>query len=1372
VFVSHAGDDLGWAEEVRSWLVADGHEVFLDRNLRDGLAVGEEWEQRLHERLRWADAVVCVVTAAFLRSVWCTAEVGIARSRGSRVLPVLVEAGVAHPLLPTLQHVDAVADPDGARSELLAALARVDAGGGRGWADGRSPFPGLRPFDVDQHRVFFGRAAEVEQLAARLRSPAERTAGALLVVGPSGCGKSSVVRAGLLPVIAAEPGWWTAGPVLPGRDPVGALARELAYAARRAELAWTVSDVHARLDRDGLGRVADDILVAAPGTPRRLLLVVDQFEELLTQASAAERARFVALLGPAMLGSVRVVATLRSEFLDPLLIDPASADLPQHTHVLQPLRRDALRTVVEGPARLAGIGVDDDLVARLVDDTGGGDALPLLAFTLAELAVGVERGGRLLARRYEQLGGVQGALARHADAALADAVRAGGRRPDEVVTQLLRLVTVDEQGRPTRWRTRRAELSDTAVTELDAFVARRLLTSDSNGDGVVVSVAHEAFLSAWPPLASAIAEASTALRARRGVEQAADAWADSGRPADRLWDGGHLAAALADTGAREERGTRARIVTGRVELTERAQEFLHRSIRRDRRRRRRAISILSVLLVVALVGALVAVIGQRAANEQRGVANEQREAASEQQRIATARQLVAQSETVRNTDQGLALRLALAARKINDNPETRSNLAAAVTGSRAAIPLLDGNFDSPRNVAVAPKRKLLAGGGQGVRLREFTESGAPIDHGLLLNRGDGNDGLDAIDALAFTPDEQHIVTVGFAPNPADPTDPLGFRALTVWDISAPAAPRRLAEPMLIAPTGAGSVSLAIVGDGRTLALAESASVVELWDIRNPAEPRRHPTTIQVETLTDSAQRGVEWLASPLGSSMLAVVGADGWVGFWDVANPELPVRLGEIPGGNEVATDVSTAFADDGRTLALGRRGMPVTLWDLTDPHQPRRTDGGIRGSTGLVAFAPDGNTLATADDSVLLWDVITPGQPREVGRFLNGEMPQALGFAPDGMGIIAAYQETTAIWTLAGPGHPGMVVEWKDDLPGVAEVEAVAVAPDGRTVATAIGDFAKVRAVGTPPRPASTVPASLPAAFVDEHTLALASPDPAAPFVQLWDVTDVADARPTGPRFPHPGRDWVQSVALDPTGRVLVTGGMEHDVRLWEVTFEPGDPAPRRELGDPLQLDGPIIRALAFSPDGRLLVTADGQFVVLWSLADPHRPKRLGSVEATVSERSAMGFADEGRTLLLAGADTTLSVWDVTDPTRPKETGGPPPDGGHERVALVPGDDLLATADGAGGAVLWDLTDRTRPRQLGSVLQAGDTVAALAFSADGRTLATATDTGTTRVWDLNALHDVRRDAAQHACAIAGGLTPDEWARYVSGLTYIDACAP
>jgi len=257
----------------------------------------------------------------------------------------------------------------------------------------------------------------------------------------------------------------------------------------------------------------------------------------------------------------------------------------------------------------------------------------------------------------------------------------------------------------------------------------------------------------------------------------------------------------------------------------------------------------------------------------------------------------------------------------------------------------------------------------------------------------------------------------------------------------------------------------------------------------------------------------------------------------------------------------------------------------------------------------------------------------------------------------------------------------------------------------------------------------------------------------------------------PYPHRRWVRSLASDPAGRVLVTGGSDHDVRLWEVTPEPVGWAPPRELAEPLRLDKPVALALAFSPDGRLLATADGQHVVLWSFADPHRPERLGSVEATVSERSAMVFADDGRTLLLSGADTALSVWDVSDPTAPRRTGGPPPGGGHERVALSGKGDLLATADDSGGVVLWDLTDRTHPRQLGPALQDGDTVASLAFDADGRTLATATRTGTTRVWDLNALHDVRRDSVAHACGIAGAPTPEEWTRYVSGLAYVDTCA-
>jgi hypothetical protein len=239
VFVSHASADLAAAVEIRTWLRDAGHQVFLDRDLAEGIHVGEEWKRRLYKELRAADAVVCVLTDAYRSSEWCSAEVGIADMLGCPLLPVRAGAGVTSALLDGLQYADAHADPGRAQAELIERLGAVDRVGGSGWGDDRSPYPGLKPFEADMARVFRGRSVEVRQLTGRLRSLGERAGGGLLaVVGPSGCGKSSLVRAGLLPAMAGEAGWETAVPFTPGTDPVAALGRALAATANRAGMGW------------------------------------------------------------------------------------------------------------------------------------------------------------------------------------------------------------------------------------------------------------------------------------------------------------------------------------------------------------------------------------------------------------------------------------------------------------------------------------------------------------------------------------------------------------------------------------------------------------------------------------------------------------------------------------------------------------------------------------------------------------------------------------------------------------------------------------------------------------------------------------------------------------------------------------------------------------------------------------------------------------------------------------------------------------------------------------------------------------------------------------------------------------------------------
>jgi TIR domain len=445
VFVSYATPDRAIADEVSSWLRTAGHELFLDHDLRDGISVGEDWKQRLYRALREVDAVIGIVTSSFVASNWCSAELGIADALGCRLMPLRAETGVVHPLMQHLQYVDYQDDSRQARDRVLQALRLLGNGGA--WQEGDNPFPGLEPFTDALSQVFFGRAAETREVGNRLRTMGS-TGGMLAIVGASGCGKSSLVNAGVVPQLDKDPAWLTVPRLVPGSDPLPELARALAVTGNRRGLAWSASDVRSMLEAgtDGLRRVADDLLTIGPVTYQQLLVMVDQGEELFTRTTPAARQRFTQLFSDAVAGPVRIAVVMRSEFLDDLRDLPALANIPIEVYVLASLSQEMLRDVIEQPAKVARLHLDDGLAAALVADTGSGEALPLLAFVLRQLAEGLPPGGRLALSRYHDLGGVQGALIRHADTTLTKAVEISGLTEREVLAGLARLVTVDETG--------------------------------------------------------------------------------------------------------------------------------------------------------------------------------------------------------------------------------------------------------------------------------------------------------------------------------------------------------------------------------------------------------------------------------------------------------------------------------------------------------------------------------------------------------------------------------------------------------------------------------------------------------------------------------------------------------------------------------------------------------------------------------------------------------------------------------------------------------------------------------------------------------------------------------------------------------------
>jgi hypothetical protein len=278
--------------------------------------------------------------------------------------------------------------------------------------------------------------------------------------------------------------------------------------------------------------------------------------------------------------------------------------------VLSPLDREMLRDVIEQPAKVARLRLDDGLAAALVADTGSGEALPLLAFSLRQLADGLPAGGTLTRAHYDDLGGVRGALTRHADAVLADAARASGLGERDVLAGLTRLVTVDETDRRARRRIKPSSLTEPLRVALGVFVERRLLPPGHRHHRHHHRPAH-----------------------RPGRRASG---CSTGRSEHYLWEDERLTATLTTLGMAGDGGFI-------VDLNDRAQAFLdattrhvHPAQERERRRRTRTITVLSILLVLALIAA--------------GIAIWQQQSARSAQHTAIARGMVAQADRIRDQD--------------------------------------------------------------------------------------------------------------------------------------------------------------------------------------------------------------------------------------------------------------------------------------------------------------------------------------------------------------------------------------------------------------------------------------------------------------------------------------------------------------------------------------------------------------------------------------------------------------------------------------------------------------------------------------------------------------------------------------------------
>ncbi|QEV09192.1 trypsin-like peptidase domain-containing protein [Streptomyces prasinus] len=513
-----------------------------------------------------------------------------------------------------------------------------------------SPFRGLSAFEEADAVLFHGRRAESDEVARALA--AERR---VTVVGPSGSGKSSLALAGVAPRLRAEGAQVVVLRPTPGSAPLAVLAAALLPLLEPdpagAERPERVAELAGVLRRQGPADTVARLLHLRRGS--RLLVVVDQFEEVLGLDPAAVDEIADLLTGDTLPGTVRVLITLRADFLEPVLAHPRlGPEIGGHLHALAPLDPGRLREIVTAPVdAVPGVSYEPHLADRIIADTGTEPgALPLLGLTL-DLLWQRQEGGLLTHRAYDELGRVSGALGEHADRVWDVCVPP---EDEETARRLFtRLVRVPAGlPAPTRRTALRTELGAEEWRVAQRLAGTRLLVTGRNAEGTeTVELAHEALITQWEKLSDWTTGDRAFLEWRAELQQDMDRWEQAERAPQLLPTPLLLARSEQWLNERGE------------ELTDAERHYLDaaRTHRRARARRRRAV-LSAISLAVLLV--LVALSSFYATRE------ESRERAAE----AASRALAVAAADDTRTEPALGVLKALAAHGTAPTQEARNEL--------------------------------------------------------------------------------------------------------------------------------------------------------------------------------------------------------------------------------------------------------------------------------------------------------------------------------------------------------------------------------------------------------------------------------------------------------------------------------------------------------------------------------------------------------------------------------------------------------------------------------------------------------------------------------------------------------------------------
>ena len=1041
------------------------------------------------------------------------------------------------------------------------------------------PYPGLSAFQEEDSRFFFGRELEVEALWKKLRRPH-----LIAVMGPSGAGKSSFLRAGLLPTLTDD---WRAVVATPGNRPFSNLARQLAPG---------LGDDPENVDR--LLRFEDlDVAVEVVSEWREQgkhgLIIVDQFEELFTQSPLEVQGSFAELLGRLPLeADAHVLLSMRDDFLFHCQSFESLAPVFSEMTPLGPPTGTSLRRAMVEPALRCGYRFEEESIVEemLAEVEGERGALPMVAFAAAQLWEKRDRDTGLLTREaYDQVGGVGGALAQHAEVILEEI----GEEHVSIVRELFRNLVTAQGTRAAREREELlsvfgdGRLSDrvAAATILNTLIDARLLTTYEGTAHQRVEIIHESLLTAWPRLVRWQMQDAEGAKLRDELRHQAHVWQEKDRPEDLLWTG---------TAYREFELWRERYPGGLTELEEAFGTAMTHHAERRKRRRRIAVAATFVVLVVVL-----AIIG---GFWRRSVAETLR---------AEAANLFSLGQLRLEDHPTAAIAYSIASLELADNPEVRRLAVEALWRGPTEIRLPTASYFS---VDFSPDGRWLAtadptDGGSG---KLWPSDGGPptVLEGNVMAM-----------YVRISP-RGDLIAVNIEGEEGE--GELGF-----WSV----------------PEGRFLRSIVLGGSTRFLRFSRDGE--RLITSTEIGEGERFELEVRSWPVEGGEPDILARLELPPDSSLLTHSGVDppdsrlSWAEGRSVRIARLAgtsIDMASVTSVKHDRTIADQTYDEQGLQLATSDTGGTIRIWLLeSDPPELTHTFSGEGGvSATVILFDPSGTVLASKR---LFWDLTASPEAEPLRLRRPGRFAGALAFDPTGRWLATSHPDASvSLWPLART-YPQVLRGHEESITGVA------FTPDGeRLVSTSEDGSVRSWPLNGGSSERSRILYQDDGVFLYPRLLRMA-PDGSFVAIARGEGTGRVVVLPLDDRPARelPGfSDHITAVAVGPQSRLVAAGAglglfseEEAIVRVWDLESE--------EVRILDAGDGEQIKILEFADEGDLWV-ASGRKIRRWNLAGGE-PRILEEIDLSSPEFVSDELTEldpNGRQVLLWGEFSRLWIQDL----------------------------------------------------------------------------------------------------------------------------------